>query len=142
ILTEWERISPTDRLSTAWRLFDHWLRWCVRECQLRPGLTVESLRSRRIVLVFQDMRTDFQGFGVSLFGALTAQVMSAATGSTLALCSACGNFFVPQRRKPAFGKRRYCQACGLRAAWRDAAADYRAAKRAPAKRLSKDGRMQ
>ena len=60
------------------------------------------------------------------FGALIVQLMSAATGSALAICSACGTFFVPLRRRPAFGKRRYCRACGRTAALRDAKADYRA----------------
>ena len=130
ILTEWEHCSSADRLNTAWRIFDHWLRWCIRECQLRPALTIERSRmGPRIRPVFQDMRADFQGFGVSLFGALTAQLMSAAAGSGLAICSGCGNFFVPRRRRPAFGKRRYCPACGNHAALRDAAADYRRRRR-------------
>lgn len=127
ILTEWNDCSAADRLETARRVFLSAIGAFVRECGLRPALTLEWTRSGvRMGLVFQDARADFLGAGVSLFGALTVQLMSAATGSALAICSACGDFFVPRRRTPAFGKRRYCRSCGRTAALRDAKADYRA----------------
>ena len=50
-------------------------------------------------------------------------------GRQQSICSACGHFFVPRRRRPAFGKRRYCRACGRAAAVKDANADYRAKSR-------------
>lgn len=127
ILTEWERCSPADRLTTARAVFLKTIETYVCHCGLRPALTLEWSRTgSRMELVFQDARADFRGFGLSLFGALIVQLMSAATGSALAICSACGNFFVPRRRRPAFGKRRYCRMCGRAAAMRDAKAEYRA----------------
>ena len=126
ILGNWETCSLKDRLSTARSVFQEKVRTFVRHCGLKPALAVESKRGGfRMELVFQDARADFRGSGLSLFGVLTVQLMSAATGSALAICSACGNFFVPKRRQPAFGKRRYCGACGRAAALRDAKADYR-----------------
>ena len=103
----------------------------VRHCGLRPALTFEwhrNWKDSRIELVFQDARADLMSFGLSLFGALTVQLMSAATGSAIAICSACGHSFVP-RRRPAFGKRRYCRACGRAAAVRDAVTDFRTRQR-------------
>ena len=70
------------------------------------------------------------GLGLSLSGALTVQLMTAMAGSGFALCSSCGEPFVPKRRQPAFGKRRYCPRCGRPAALRDAKATYRAKLRA------------
>ena len=127
ILTEWESRSLANRLTTARLVFLQTIETYVLHCGLRPALTLEWSRTgSRMELVFQDARADFIGAGLSLFGALTVQLMSAATGSALAICSACGSFFVPRRRRPAFGKRRYCRACGRTAALRDAKADYRA----------------
>lgn len=62
--------------------------------------------------------------GPSLRSALVAQFLAAATGSGFASCNSCGRVFVPTRRRPAFGKRRYCPDCGRTAALRDAKADY------------------
>lgn len=126
ILGNWEGCSLAERLQTAQWVFQDKVKTFVRHCGLKPALAVKSKRGEvRMELVFQDARADFLGSGLSLFGVLTVQLMSAATGSALALCSACGNFFVPRRRQPAFGKRRYCGACGRAAALRDAKADYR-----------------
>jgi hypothetical protein len=131
ILNEWENCSLTERLTTARNVSLHAIETYVRHCGLRPALTLQFTRlDSSMELVFQDARADFIGTGLSLFGALTVQVISAATGSTFAICSACGNFFVPRLRRPAFGRRRYCSTCGRRAALRDAKAAYRARLRA------------
>ena len=126
ILQHWESISLADRLTTARHVFLRQIQVYVRHCGLRPALSLEMNRlGVRFALVFQDARADFVGAGLSLLGALTVQLMSAATGSALAICSACNDFFVPRRRLPAFGKRRYCSRCGRAAAVRDAKKDYR-----------------
>ena len=60
--------------------------------------------------------------GTSLFGALAAQLlMTVSRTAGLALCSACGTLYTPKRR-PNPNRRRYCPACGIKAAWRDAQA--------------------
>ena len=128
ILDDWEHCSTKERLDTARAVFQKGVQTFVRHCGLKPALILES-KGFRMELVFQDARADFLGSGLSLFGVLTVQLMSAATGSALATCSSCGKFFVPVRRQPAFGKRRYCADCGRPAAMRDAKADYRARKR-------------
>lgn len=146
ILGNWEGCSLTKRLQTAQWVFLEKLKTFVRHCGLKPALAVETKRGEvRMELVFQDARADFLGSGLSLFGVLTVQLMSAATGSALAICSACGNFFVPRRRQPAFGKRRYCDACGRAAALRDAKADYRERQRSkssPESPPNRNGRQQ
>jgi hypothetical protein len=53
-----------------------------------------------------------------LSGALALQLAYAVASSEgVATCFACGRFYTPARR-PAAGRRSFCQACGLRAAWR------------------------
>ena len=126
ILQEWRHYSLSERLTAARSIFMKKIKTYSRYCALRPNLILKSTRTGvRFDLVFQDARADFLGCGLSLFGALTVQLMSAATGSALALCSGCGDFFIPRRRRPAFGKRRYCRACGRTVAVRDAVTDYR-----------------
>jgi hypothetical protein len=106
----------------------------VKACRLKPALGLSTGRREsgpRITLVFQDATSEnYMMFGLSLFGALTVQLLASATGSGYAVCSACGSVFVPLRRQPAFGKRRYCRACGRTAALKDAKADFRARQRA------------
>ena len=136
ILKKWETFSLGERLRTARLVFQDRVRTFVRHCGLKPALTIESGRAGfQTEVVFQDARADFLGSGLSLFGVITVQLMSAATGSALAICSGCGGFFLPRRRQPAFGKRRYCNVCGRAAALRDAKRDYRARER------SKSGSM-
>lgn len=53
-----------------------------------------------------------------LSGALGLQLAYAVASSEgVATCFACGRFYTPVRR-PAAGRRSFCQACGVRAAWR------------------------
>jgi hypothetical protein len=53
-----------------------------------------------------------------LAGALALQLAFAVASSEgVATCFACGRFYTPVRR-PAAGRRSFCQACGVRAAWR------------------------
>lgn len=53
-----------------------------------------------------------------LSGALALQLAYAvASAEGVATCFACGRFYTPTRR-PAAGRRSFCPACGLRAAWR------------------------
>jgi len=53
-----------------------------------------------------------------LSGALALQLAYAVASSEgVATCFACGRFYTPVRR-PAAGRRSFCPACGLRAAWR------------------------
>ncbi len=94
----------------------------VRYCKLRPALTTVGSPELAFDIVFQDGE---QRFGISLLGALTVQFIAAVTGSGFAVCSGCGEVFVPKRRQPAFGKRRYCQECGRGAALKAAKAAYR-----------------
>jgi hypothetical protein len=94
----------------------------VRLCELRPALKETRTDERRFDIVFQDGP---HGYGMSLRGALTTQVLAAVTASGFTLCSACGRVFVPKRRQPAFGKRRFCGSCGRAAALRAAKAAFR-----------------
>jgi hypothetical protein len=53
-----------------------------------------------------------------LSGALALQLAYAVASSEgVATCFACGRFYTPARR-PAAGRRSFCPACGVRAAWR------------------------
>jgi hypothetical protein len=53
-----------------------------------------------------------------LSGALALQLAYAVASSEgVATCFACGRFYTPVRR-PAAGRRSFCPACGVRAAWR------------------------
>ena len=56
----------------------------------------------------------------ALPGALALQIMLTLTRSVgFAVCSSCGKLFPPSRR-PNPNRNTYCQACGIRAAWREA----------------------
>jgi hypothetical protein len=64
-----------------------------------------------------------------LFGALSVQLaMAVARSEGLAICSACGAAYIPPRR-PRVDENNYCESCGKRAAWRNAARRYRAQKK-------------
>jgi hypothetical protein len=60
----------------------------------------------------------------TLFGALAHQLLIALTNAPdLALCSECGNVFLPSRR-PRLDQRHFCAACGRAAAVRAAVRDH------------------
>lgn len=75
-------------------------------------------RKGQMETVFQDAVGNRPGGGLSLCGALTVQLMMAFAGTSLSLCSSCGQAYFPKRR-PAVGRNRYCPRCGIRASWRD-----------------------
>ncbi len=94
---------------------------------LKPALTIPNWgeRDARLEMVFQDATgSGANSLGLSLFGALLVQLMSAISGSGFATCASCGKPYVP-RRRPREGERHYCRACGRSAALRDAKAAYR-----------------
>ena len=75
--------------------------------------------------------------GTTLFPALACQLLLAVgRTSGFVLCSACGKTYVPKRR-PNPSRRRYCEKCGSRAAWRDAQQDLRNKRRLPRPSVSK-----
>jgi hypothetical protein len=124
-LEEWHRWSVRSCLDAAADLLKRRTTEFARSCGLRPALIVDR-QSGEVSLAFQDRRADSVfGAGLSLFGALTVQLIAAATGAGFAVCSECGKAFVPARRQPAFGKRRFCRDCGRTAATRQAKADWR-----------------
>jgi hypothetical protein len=118
----WNEHAKSRRQAMASRVFLWRVGVLTQSCELRPTLIETVSGERRFDLVFQ---TGSSGFGMSLRGALSAQFLAAATGSGFAVCSACGRCFVPQRRRPAFGKRRFCHECGRAAALRAAKASWR-----------------
>lgn len=123
----WESRSRSRQLHVAARLLADRTNAIVNACQIHPALVIGGdTRELRFDLVFHD---GSESWGSSLWGALVVQFVAAITGSGFAVCSSCGRAFIPKRRQPAFGKRRYCQRCGRRAAVRDAKAALRARKR-------------
>ena len=126
----WKGQTPDARRRGALDVVTEHCMGLVRRAGLRPALEIGSAGSAMAVtLVFQDAVTDKVGVGLSLFGALTTQALAVISGSGFATCSACGNAYAPQRRRPSVGRRRYCPNCGHAAALRDAKADYRARSR-------------
>ncbi len=89
-----------------------WLRFF----QVRPRVTYNPRRKRFEVRISGSS---------ALAGALALQIMLALTRSVgVAVCSSCGKPFPPSRR-PNPSRNTYCQACGIRAAWREAQARRR-----------------
>jgi hypothetical protein len=137
-------LQPAEkRLNVAAALLESRLRQFIQWCGLRPGpmFTRESAEKppSGITMIFEagpantilgvrKLASPFS-FALSLFGALTLQAFAVATGAGFAVCSACGAVFVPRKRQPAFGKRRFCAACGRPAALKFAKAAYRARER-------------
>lgn len=118
----WSNRTPGQRRSLAQGLLLHRANELVRSCRIRPALVAPDSRTGfRLELVFSG-----DNKRLSLMGALVVQLLANATGSGFVSCSSCGTVFVPRRRQPAFGKRRYCRDCGRPAALRDAKAAYRA----------------
>lgn len=116
--------SALDRREMACLAASVYTNGLMRACGVFPGLKLDFRRPRaRIQLVFQD---ELLGRGLlSLPGALAVQLLGAIAGEGFTVCSACGSPFAPGRRRPAFGKRRYCRACGPKAAVRHAKSAYR-----------------
>jgi hypothetical protein len=87
-----------------------WLNWGRARPQIDwdgPTPTIE-LTTGGIVPMYADR----------LPGALALQLAYAVASSEgVATCFVCGRFYTPARR-PAAGRRSFCSACGLRAAWR------------------------
>ena len=128
VVGNWERMALSERRERAAQFLTHRCEILVESCGVRPVLAISPGRNRSDTvgeLLFQDAIGTSAVPGLSLFGALTVQLLAAASGSRFSMCSACGMPFVPRRRKPAFGRRRYCPSCGRHAAQRDAKADYR-----------------
>ena len=89
-----------------------WLRFF----QVRPRAIYNRRRKRFEVRI---------GGSPPLAGALALQIMLALTRwSGIAVCSSCGRLFPPSRR-PNPNRNTYCDACGIRAAWREAQARRR-----------------
>lgn len=92
-----------------------WLRFF----QVRPRAIYNRRRKRFEVRI---------GGSSALPGALALQIMLALTRwSGIAVCSSCGKLFAPSRR-PNPNRNAYCDACGIRAAWREAQARRRETK--------------
>jgi len=123
---QWHTWTRAERRAIAANVLDERVRYYVKSCGLRPALIAEPPYTH-FEMVFQD---NWIGERVSLLGALMVQFLATATGTGFATCSGCGRMFVPKRRQPAFGKRRYCPSCGRPAAVRAAKADWRARQRA------------
>ena len=87
--------------------------------QVRPRVSYNPRRKRFEIRI---------GGASPLPGALALQIMLAVTRSAgVAVCSSCGKPFAPSRR-PNSNRNAYCNACGIRAAWREAQARRRARK--------------
>jgi hypothetical protein len=86
--------------------------------QVRPRISWQNDRAR--------FSLDAVSSGPNLFGllALNIAVAIASGDSGLAVCSNCGNSYLPSRR-PDPNRRNFCEGCGKKAAQRDAARDYR-----------------
>jgi len=133
--------NPKSRVDLGLNAGLLYTRALAESCGLRPALAVYG--KSHVQLVFQDAINVWPlmgGLGLSLGGALTVQLMAAIAGSGFVLCSSCGEPFVPKRRQPAFGRRRYCPECGRAAALRDAKATYRAKLRASAETRTRRAR--
>lgn len=103
----WMAADKDTKRVWAARLF----RWTVHDMMQRCGVTPILDFGTNPRIVFQDNIASL-GAGLSLFGALSVQLLSAASGSGFAVCSACGRAYVPERQ-PAHGRRRYCPPCRI-----------------------------
>jgi hypothetical protein len=117
--------SAISRRNAGLTAIDVWTSSYTRWCGLRPALMIDPSSKSPIEVVFLDDTSIFSS-GLSLFGALTLQLIAAIAGSAFSTCSHCGSPFVPSRR-PARGRRRYCAGCRKAGVpQKDAKADYRA----------------
>lgn len=118
------QVIEAAKSSTTWRrnLALHaaffYTRTLANACRITPALRP---RKTGLEIVFQDAIVPALGSsrgGLSLPGALTLQLMSAFAGTAISLCTSCGRAYVPKRR-PAAKRNRFCNDCGIRAAWRE-----------------------
>jgi hypothetical protein len=100
--------------------------WRILGLWLNVWLTLSGVQLH--VGLFRDgLRLELSG-KASLLGYLASSLASAVTRRPgLAFCSGCGAPFFPKRRQ--MGRGSYCEACGSRAAWRDAKRRARALER-------------
>ena len=131
-LDRWDEWSMSQHRETAASLLTLRTTTFAEWCGLRPAMTVHWRRSEFVAeLVFQDDIAFPVGMpGLSLFGALTVELLAVVSGTEFGTCSACGKPFRLKRYQPRRGKRkRYCPQCGLAAARRNAKAKYLSKKR-------------
>jgi len=99
-----------------------WLRVASVAPQIRYDFDQISLRDRHKSLRdWYKIQLETDMFrGSRLFAYLACQLMTAAVGQAVSLCSGCGKIY-PPTRKPNRNQNNYCKDCSIRAAWRDAA---------------------
>jgi hypothetical protein len=108
-------LSGGDRWKKIALMLNHWLTLG----HPQQFCTAQGGRLRRVMAAGTDR--DHGG----LFAALAAELLSVIPEPWgVFLCTSCGVVTIPQRR-PSRG-RRYCEKCGIRAAWRDAQRRFRA----------------
>jgi hypothetical protein len=134
LLKNFERWSPKQSRRIAVHTLTVWISRLVGDCGLRPGLRFGE-HGKHVELVFGDDLSDCSRYGISLFGTLTLQLITALTGSGVASCSGCGRPYVPTKRRPAINRRRYCSFCrAAQIPQRDAKRDHRARERSRTRR--------
>jgi hypothetical protein len=105
--SKWRHWPSRPKETWAEKLFQWRLNTYIAWCGVRPALILKQPRDLR----FQDdvaHSEPYRNVGISLFGALTVQAMSAALGTPrLAFCSSCSRAFVP-KRQPHANRRRFC----------------------------------
>lgn len=116
-----------------WRFLSLCLNSWLEIISFRPGLNITK-----------DGRAEF-GLSISQhdFSQLLAVIglellLRVTKANRLMICSSCGSPYIPKRR-PTRGDRTYCSACGVRAASRDAATDWRCISKRPWQRRQAHG---
>ncbi len=76
-----------------------------------------------------EFETEVFSRGSRLFAYLACQLMTAAVGKGVGLCSGCGKIYTPKERKPKRNQNNFCSICGKAAAKREASRRWRANER-------------
>jgi len=126
-------MNDSTKLDKAHRALAYELDGWISMGQIRPRISWE--RQRQPDRMSQAnwvgrFSLDAVSSGPNLFGLLALGLLLAIARTSLAVCSACANSYIPKRR-PNPNRRNYCTRCGLKAAQLEASRRYRSRKQAP-----------
>lgn len=84
-------------------------------------INLEMLRYNiKFYLNWKDSAPELKiGSTLGFLSAVLFQLLQAITNKTICLCDGCGQVYARGSRKPAKGKKNYCDCCGIAAAKRD-----------------------
>ena len=111
-VSKWFELKPPETSEQRWRGFHGQSVKSQRVAAERLlNLLVEVAAVRPIVRWGSRLEIEFGGGIRGLYAPLVVQLLRAISQADFAVCSACGSWYPPPRRRPKRGQNRYCLEC-------------------------------